>query len=529
MRLDVVQLPDGWEATVFKHAPGQLWPTGKIKEISNCLQWRGRDGTPKERRFVRVAGVASDITTEPFTHSLNNLKRAVLERVFRVKGGEGFVEPPRPDRGHFSRTLAGVRGLLESKIVRTAPISHMSFVNEYKGRKRSRYLHALEQMRSTRVDLESEARLSVFVKFEKTDRTSKADPVPRVISPRDPRFNIRVGRYLKPLEKVLFKDLSKLFGHPTVMKGYNAYEVAELMKQKWDMFVHPVAVGLDASRFDQHVSLEALRWEHKIYKRYYQGKHKTRLSKLLKLQEVNRCYGECPDGELKYTIVGTRMSGDMNTSMGNCLLMCSMIKAFADSHNIKCQLANNGDDCVLFMEKEDYERVKDDVFPWFLKLGFNMVIEPPSYEIEEIEFCQMRPVYDGERWIMCRNPVTGVVKDSVLLKPWGGERFFKGWLDAVGTGGMAISGCLPVFQEVYALYVRSGGKRPISEDLLPWNVAQMGKGMDRKYGNITPAARASFYWAFGITPDEQLLLEGHYANMRIEPKLSGYRPRAIFT
>lgn len=519
---------DGWETTVFKHASGQLWATGKNAGIENRLQWRGRDGTPKERRFVRVAGVAPDITTEPFTHSLDNLKRAVLERVFRVKGEEGFVEPPRPERGHFSRSLAGVRSVLRGKITPTAPLSHMQFVDEYRGRKRSRYLHALERIRNTRCDLESEARLTVFVKFEKTDRTSKLDPVPRVISPRDPRFNIRVGRYLKPLEKKLFKDISKLFGHPTVMKGYNAYEIADLMAEKWAMFKHPVAVGLDASRFDQHVSLEALQWEHKMYAEYFQGKHKSRLRKLLKLQEINHCFGECPDGELRYTIVGTRMSGDMNTSMGNCLLMCSMIKAFADEHGINCQLANNGDDCVLFMEQEDYDRVAADVYPWFMKLGFNMVVEQPSHELEEIEFCQMRPIFDGSRWIMCRNPVTGIVKDSVLLKPWGGASFFQGWLDAVGTGGMAISGALPVFQEVYNLYVRSGRRRPIAEDLVPWNVTQMGKGMDRKYGIITPAARASFYWAFGISPDEQLCLEEHYAGMEIGTHLGGYRPRAIF-
>jgi len=501
---------------------------GKFGEIENRLQWREGDGTPKERRFVRVAGVAPDITTEPFTHSLDNLKRAVLERVFRVKGGEGFVEPPRPQRGHFSRSLNGVRGLLSSVITPTAPMSHMQFVDEYKGRKRSRYLNALDRIRCTRCDLESEARLTVFVKFEKTDRTSKVDPVPRVISPRDPRYNIRVGRYLKRLEKQMFVDLSTLFGHPTVMKGYNAYEVANLLQEKWDMFKHPVAVGLDASRFDQHVSLEALRWEHEMYLQYFTGKHQKRLRKLLKLQEVNHCFGSCPDGELRYDIVGTRMSGDMNTSMGNCLLMCSMIKAFSLEHGVKCQLANNGDDCVLFMEEEDYERVRPLVFPWFLKLGFNMVVEPPSHALEEIEFCQMRPIFDGCRWIMCRNPITGIVKDSVLLKPWGGSSFFQGWLDAVGTGGMAIAGCLPVFQEFYALLIRSGCKRPISEDLLPWNVMQMGKGMDRKYGIITPAARASFYWAFGISPDEQLCLEEHYASMSIKPHLGGFGPRVIF-
>jgi len=112
----------------------------------------------------------------------------------------------------------------------------------------------------------------VFVKYEKTDRTTKEDPVPRVISPRDPKYNIQLGRYLKPIEERIFKALGKMFGHPTVMKGMDTDRTASVLHEKWDHFNNPVAIGLDASRFDQHVSLEALKFEHSVYAACFRGK-----------------------------------------------------------------------------------------------------------------------------------------------------------------------------------------------------------------------------------------------------------------
>ena len=243
-------------------------------------------------------------------------------------------------------------------------------------------------MRAGRSSIAEDSRLNVFVKYEKTDRTTKKDPVPRIISPRDPKYNIRVGRYLKPLEHKLFKSINDLFGHETIMKGYNALASARLMREKWDNYSKPVAVGLDASRFDQHVSYDALSWEHDIYVECFpQRKHKSRLMSLLTHQLINRCSGELADGLLEYQVTGTRMSGDMNTSMGNCLLMCSMIYAYLEKRGVSGMLANNGDDCVVFMETRDLPVFMEGLSSWFLEMGFNMAIEAPVYSFEEVEFC----------------------------------------------------------------------------------------------------------------------------------------------
>jgi len=418
-------------------------------------------------------------------------------------------------------------------------MSHQQFVDSCRGRKRVTYQNALDELRGMPHNLSEDAKIRVFVKFEKTDRTIKRDPVPRVISPRDPKFNIRVGRYFRRIEEKIFVSLGKLFGHRTVIKGVDVVEAASILKEKWDMFKRPVAVGLDASRFDQHVSLDALKWEHKVYLECFKGKHKKRLGNLLSYQLRNHCVGVCDDGRLHYTVNGTRMSGDMNTSLGNCVLMCSMMYAYSLETGIKFQLANNGDDCVCFMEEEDLERFNLGVNRFFLKLGFNMVVEEPAHRFEELEFCQTKPVYDGTTWTLCRSPLTATAKDSVLLRdPKNtGDAFIRQWYDAIGTGGLALAGGLPVFNNFYRLFQRSGqfnrinwkGKRVSMDahEMLPWFMRETGIKGTRTFCEITPEARCSFWSAYGMTPDEQIALEDYYDSLTLTPALGAvWEPRA---
>lgn len=92
--------------------------------------------------------------------------------------------------------------------------------------------------------------METFVKCEKLNFTSKDDPAPRVIQPRAPEYNVELGRYIKHLERPLFKSLESFFGYPVVFKGHDANVYGQWMRAHWDNFRNPVAIGLDASRFD---------------------------------------------------------------------------------------------------------------------------------------------------------------------------------------------------------------------------------------------------------------------------------------
>lgn len=487
--------------------------------------------------------MSPNIEIRPFHDNIDTLRRAVTERVFLVKSvtdPSGFSPPPRPNPGVFENRLAPVFELLKPSLPSTAPLNFQQFVDTFRGRKKASYQKCLEKLRMEHLDQQGDAKIKVFVKYEKTDRTTKYDPVPRVISPRNPKFNLRLGRFLRPIENIIFRGLGRLFGHKTVMKGTNTETTARYLREKWEKFHNPVAIGLDASRFDQHVSVDALRFEHSVYKYCYRHDKRSRikLSNLLDLQLENKCHGFCEDGKIEYTVEGSRMSGDMNTSLGNCVLMCMMIKAYALHKKVDVQLANNGDDCVVFLEQDDLDHFGDGLYDWFLQMGFNMAIEEPVYDFEKIEFCQTQPIWGGDSWVMCRNPITATAKDSVLLKNIQvvSMDYFKQWLDAVGTGGMSIAGQLPIFQSFYRMYQRSSFQSKlhkcktniIHDEILPWYMREVGMTGNRQFGVISDETRCSFWLAYGCTPDEQIALEEYYDSMLIDDFFGvDWKPRAI--
>lgn len=97
------------------------------------------------------------------------------------------------------------------------------------------------------------------------------------------------------------------------------------------------------------------------------------------------------------------MSGDMNTALGNVLIMCMLIKAYMDTKGIKYRFVDNGDDAVVILEKK-HQHLMNDLPKWFLEMGFNMKVEQPVYEMEHIEYCQCHPVQlDVGEYTMVRN------------------------------------------------------------------------------------------------------------------------------
>lgn len=478
-------------------------------------------GAPKRRTFTVINGVAPPLWFSAYNNDFNALERAVKERVFYVKTENGFAAPPRPlTPAIFAGRLQTFRSKLVKHLPSTAPITAQQFVDTYSGRKKVIYQQAMDSLDADPLR-PKDAYVKTFVKYEKTNFTSKV-PVPRVISPRSPRFNVEIGRFIRPIEERIFKSIGKTMGANTVMKGMNATQMASAIRSKWNRFSDPVAVGCDASRFDQHVSIDALMWEHSIYLECFPaGRHRRRLSKLLSQQLRNICSGKVGDGFVKFKTEGVRMSGDMNTSLGNVVLMCSMMGAYADSVGVDMELVNNGDDCVMIMERGSYPAFNSRLTTWFKDMGFTMIVEEPVDVFERILFCQTQPVWvgpDRDDYVMVRDPRIAIAKDSFSVHVLRNRKEVRGWLQAVGTGGEALAGGLPVWQEFYRMYQRSacGAVATREREAFGWGVRQLSKGNRRVFGNISQKTRASFCWAFGISPEEQMCIERHYQLCAVE-------------
>jgi hypothetical protein len=464
-----------------------------------------------------------------FTHnnSVGNLERGLGERLFMVPDGDGFSVPPRP--AEFGCEEYANRVL--SKMPKfDGPISGDEFVALYDGPKKKRYQQALNNV-VQRGLLEDDANIRVFIKDEKICSWIKVDPAPRLISPRTPEYCLELGRYIKPIEHLLYKAVARVWKEKTIFKGLNFGERGMLLREKWDSFQDPVAIGLDASRFDQHVSVPALKWEHDIYLRCFTGGRKY-LKYLLSQQLHNKGRTYVDGCEVKYEVDGGRMSGDMNTALGNCLIMTGLVWHYAREKGLVVKLANDGDDCVVFMERADLESFMEGLCGWFRLKGFTMKVEKPVFVFEELEFCQCHPVWNGDQWTMCRNLHKALFTDCVHVGRTLPE--ILAIRAAISDSGLAWSRGMPIFPSFYKHIRKTSDATAVSKDTLARLVNHSGtywnsQGCSSGTQETSCEARLSFYRAFGVSPIEQEAIEQYYdalplGDMRFSESSVVYNP-----
>lgn len=457
-------------------------------------------------------------------NSLPNLLRALNERVYHVKDKvTGELKPtPRPSPGAWLRI--GEIGKRLSRIVRVR-VPHVErltcqqFVDQCPAHKRALYARAAEEL-ANRGWSQRDTKLKSFVKFEKLKFARlgpKSDPVPRLIQPRSPVYNVALGRYTRRIEAELYHALSVVWDvdelEEVVMKGMTVEEVARQLRLKWDKYDRPCALGLDAERFDQHVSVEALSWEHAVYNRIFS--FCPELARLLKTQLRNIGVAFLDGHRVDYKTNGCRCSGDMNTSLGNCLIMSALVRVYCGERGVPCSLANNGDDCLVFFDRRSLSLIRGGLAEWFLEFGFTMAVEEPVFTFERCEFCQTRPVWSGREWVMVRIPDVALSKDVMGLDCRDSESYRR-WIYAVGTAGLSLYGDMPVFGSLYSTMVSRGLSSRVSSSLLfaDSGFARMSlKPRKHQYDGVTDACRLSFYRAFGICPDLQLDIEKHMSTL----------------
>jgi hypothetical protein len=383
------------------------------------------------------------------------------------------------------------------------------FIDSYDSpQQRARYTAAkvsLEVNDLTRKDSD----VKTFVKAEKVNFSKKLDPAPRIISPRDPRYNISVGVYVKPIEGVLYGLLNDMCGGRTVMKGLNSLQTGEAVAEAWGSFRQPVGIGLDAKRFDQHTGPEALRFEQDVYCLFFTGEERRELHKLLSWQQRTRCKSYCADGLVSFDM-NIRASGDMNTGLGTCLIACALIHSFCAENDITYRLINNGDDCVLLVERDDLPRTSG-LFQHCKDAGYWMEIEEPVYQLEELVFCQTQPVFTARGWAMVRSFPSSISKDMVSLLPLTSNLAWRKWARDVGNCGSAINAGVPVLWSLYNSLARAGQG---SFGHHPWvrnsGFFRMARGLESTRLPVLDEARLSFWRAFGVPPAEQKALEDMY-------------------
>lgn len=451
----------------------------------------------KERRSFAVLDTFLFSGKDAFSNTYKNAAAAIMRRQLLYKDGTPVVQPTasfRVELAAYYRDLCN-----EIKPIQRWTVSQ--FLDSCRdGKLRKRYANAWESLKFGFKAKWADVR--AFLKYEKVD----GDSIPRVISPRHYEYLLAVGRYLKAAEGPLYAAMRRVHGSVVVLKGMNAIDSARVIRSKWSRFRRPVAVGADMSRFDQHTSQQALRWEHSVWVRFFVGGLRQKLASLLRLQLNNRIIFRVAGRVIRYVLRGQRMSGDMNTGSGNSLLMVAMLSSYMRRLGIKWDLVDNGDDALIFVE-EEHLHLLDGLRDFCLSLGYRLKLEDPVSVFEQIEFCQTHPVFVNGRWTMVRKYREALSKDATCLHA-PSERIVKGWVNAVGTANLGLTKGVPVMQEVAMLYKRQDGEFK-GIDMRAGGLTRLAVGLKPEYLPVREDARVSFWRAFGAWPAEQLELETH--------------------
>lgn len=397
---------------------------------------------------------------------------------------------------------------------RKVPLTTQSFLDQVTipGKKRV-YAEAGKEFEERGIDY-TLLRLKAFVKAEPVHGESKD---PRLIQAAPPIYNVALGRYNKPVEWSLGKlPWHKVFGGHCprgrlVAKGLNNVQRAALIKKKFDRFTDPVMFGIDASRFDMHVSHDILDVEFALTYGMYRNDPEVKA-----LCEWQKGPPGITSNGVKYK-GGGRISGVPNTGSGNSIININLVLSYF-SVICKFDFICDGDDGVVFLEREDAEAMVG-FSPHCAHLGFRMTIEDPVYELCDVEFCQSKPVEVRlGKWVMVRNPKRAIYRGLMSNVSMNTPLEARQTMWAVGSCELALHSGVPVMQE-YALFCLREGVKPSSRKL-----EQIKHRLSHQYWHLPKShsprpvsahARAVFAAAFGVSVAEQLFIENMYRKAKL--------------
>ena len=434
------------------------------------------------------------------------------------------------------RGLRKYMARLARSLPQATPWTLDEVVNSYHGPKRNRYSAAAHESRTHGLT-KTQANVSAFIKCEKIRyQETKENPDPRAIQFRNPVFAVNLATFIKPIEDVVYRlrgnRLNNCPPTPVFGKSLDSVARAKLLQEKLRAFKEPVVLSLDASRFDQHFGVMHLQCLHMFYLILIRSPY---FQMLLSWTIVNKVR---TSKNLKYTATGGRMSGDMDTALGACLLMFSMLGYMFESLTVHWDCLDDGDDILLILESADYGSVitQKMIESHFLSLGQEIKVENVAYDMEGVVWCQASPVWVCGRYKFTRNPAK-VLSGALVGPKWvqmRSERSRRALANTIGLCEAHLNKGVPVLQFfAQTIIVNANTKRQVRlshSDSLIYKVRhELGKSWLDTIPTVEAVpvddeSRLSFARAFGISITEQLEYERFFDKWEInfgEPVLQG--------
>jgi hypothetical protein len=361
--------------------------------------------------------------------------------------------------------------------------------------KKKAYAEAFESLAKEPLTAE-DARVKVFVKFEKGPAAKLGEKPARLIQARSTRYTASLAQYLAPVEHKLYA--LKHNGVAVFAKSLNPKQRAAEIAAAWSP--NRQYVMLDHSSFDGHMTPALLAYEHRFYLWVYGND--AELQRMLSWQLNNRCNFM---GKLKWTSKGGRMSGDFNTALGNSIINCVAILAWAHQNGVydsNFTLECDGDDSWCTIAREHtIPSVKT-----FAELGFTTKLEGVGSEPEDVVFCQARPVRLADGWMMCRDFRRVMSRLPYTIQHYVGSGWVR-YLRGIAECEEVLSNGVPVLSALASsLLAATAGVAAIVPRAEQYSHG-IAMRLKRPAVPVTPEARASYALAWDISPTEQRLLE----------------------
>jgi hypothetical protein len=393
----------------------------------------------------------------------------------------------------------------------------------YSGPRRVRYEQAWDKYLQEGLDYKS-AWIQAFLKDENAPPKSAFEKQPRVVQSRQYHFALRFGMHLNDIEKQIYNKRGWSHKVPKTFvfgKGHNPRQRAKNIIKKFNNFTLCEVLMFDLTAFDSTIKRELLSFCHNIY---LHCNDNPEFRWILKQQLKTVGY----TSDFRYTVgCGGRCSGDFDTSCGNALIMATIIWMFLVEKDIKGDQYCDGDDTLLFVERGtvDHEEIR----LFFRQFGLVLRVEGVAHSIEQIEWCQCKPVNittaTGDKYRMVPKYTKRI--SHALSSP----KMSGGYMRAVADGELVISNGVPVLGAFAQLLDRSSlgyapGELEASQVYYYKNALKM-KGKSNNYGHLEPSdeCRLSFARAFGISPEQQLLIEVRLHDQILDPTPGSGEPR----
>lgn len=457
----------------------------------------------KRRRGTRVAANTHLLATRALEIPVYGLHVHDVDQELRSLCNRHLFYTPASrcdlaEWGGFRRQLATLR----AEIGRVVPCSWKAMMKGRTGLGRKRMKRGIHEYLSRGVT-QLDARVTAMQKLELYEESSLPLKENRTIQYRGVAFNAAVSRYLHVVEHRLMHCVgTNRSGVPFCAKGRTVQQRAVQLLAMGQGFEKPWYISLDHSRFDAHVNVNLLKAEHSVYN--WCASYSRELASLLKKQLYNVGYTR---GGIKYSAKGKRMSGDVNTSLGNTVLNYAMLSSYLELSGVKGEILLDGDDSVLIVESHDRHKLLNvDVF--MHRLGMKTIVEGETGDITQVEFCQAKVVMGPYGPYFCPNPKKQLATLCISPEVRGPDTAYS------------------VFRASILCALHASPSMPMMAPFSRWLQANPGKarasaseefvlrmyGVDREPGNAiwrppTYEERLSFYNAWGISPATQIAYE----------------------